>query len=227
MLNLSRRDVVPMCYVAIILAVQLFVAINQQATGLALVSSIFGAVYVASLAMRYKGAFLLAIVFNISTLFIGIEHKIFSEMIQQPLFILANIIGFINVAYADREIPAIKRILDALKKFDGWSIIIISLGLTIAWSALSYSLGSPVWYKDGLLGGIALTAQFFTTAGNKNSWFYWMALNLLSSWTWLTVASPNIAMSFLYGLFFVNAIIGYVLYRYVEKHDVKLGKGTF
>ena len=217
-------------YISGFILIQLLVLYLQPTTSLAVISALSGTIYVSALAMRKKYAFLIAIIFNLCTLIIGVEHGIYSEMIQQPLFIIANIIGFINVAYTDK-FAQLSVFLKKLHNIQLSSVFAVSILLAICWTVLSFYLGSHVWWKDGLLGGIALTAQTFTTAGNKNSWFYWMTLNILSSWTWFTVANPNVTMGILYILFFINAIIGYIIYNKADSENNKLrtilGKYTF
>lgn len=225
---MKKYSVLPIIYVAVLVifqAVVSFMNINSSG-GLSATSAMIGTLYVAMLAIRRKSAFLIAVVFNVLTLIIGVEHQIYSELIQQPLFIIANIIGFINVTRIHKY-PNLEKLLKRVHDVHILKVISFSLVIIVVWGAISYSLGSPVWWKDGMLCGIALAAQIFTTAGNKRCWYGWMLLNLISSWTWFTVATPNIIMGVLYLVFFVNSIVGYINYTRAEKGNQPTKQGTF
>lgn len=203
-------------YILIVFIAQLVILTQTQSPIIQWVSGLSGAIYVSSLTFNRWYTFLFAIVFNGTMLIIGVENGILSEMIQQPLFIIMGILGFLHMNFHNK-FKFVNKTLDYIKKINPVIVLVISLIVIIIWTMISKEMGSPIWWKDGLLGGIAISAQLFSIAGNKYSWFYWMALNGLTASTWFTLQQPNIAMGSLYTIFLVNAIFGFVFWEIQEK----------
>ena len=203
-------------YISTIVILQLIILLTTQSPVIQWVSGIAGAVYVASLTFNKWYTFLFAIVFNGTMLVIGVQHGILSEMIQQPLFIIMGILGFLHMNYHNK-FKFVNKSLDYIKSIKPVYILTLSVIVIVLWTMVSKQLGSPIWWKDGLLGGIAISAQLFSIVGNKYSWFYWIALNGLTSWTWYTLSTPNIAMGSLYLIFLINAVFGFVFWKLQEK----------
>lgn len=216
MSKLINKPAFQYAYISLIVLAQLVILFTVKTPAIQWVSGISGALYVSTLTFSKKYTFLIALIFNTTMLFIGIEHGILSESIQQPLFMAMGIIGFIHMNY-EGKFKFINNILNRIKSINPWNIIILSLVVTIVWTFISHQLGSPIWWKDGLLGGVAISAQLFSIAGNKYSWFYWMTLNALTTWTWFTLATPNVAMGVLYLIFLVNSIIGFIVWTIDQK----------
>lgn len=186
---------------------QLTVLITTKATLISAISSMAGILYVSTLVFKKKFTFFFAMIFNVTMLFIGVQNGIYSEIIQQPMFFLINLIGFINMISRSKH-PRIERFLNRLKMINHRLVFATSLLVMIFWSILSYTFGSPIWLKDGVLGGISISAQVFSISENKNSWFGWMALNALNVWTWYTLDNP--VMATLYFFYFINSVVGYI-----------------
>lgn len=213
--KILKKNNLKYVYVVAIVLAQFYVLMNTNSPTIQWVSGLAGAIYVSTLAINNRFTFLFALVFNGTMLVIGTEHGILSEMIQQPLFIAMAILGFINMNF-ENKFKVVTRSLDRIKNIKQINVLISSLILIIVWTFISKGLGSPIWWKDGLLGGIALSAQLFSIAGVKSSWFYWMALNALSAWTWFAMTPSNHAMGMLYVLFFINAVVGYISWKIQE-----------
>lgn len=148
-------------------------------------------------------------IFNATMLVIGFSNGIYSEIIQQPMFFAINAIGFMhmNSKSSNRQVD---KVLDKIKSIKSTYVFAISFLVIVGWSILSFSLGSPIWLKDGLLGGIAISAQVFSISENKYSWYGWMILNGLNVWTWMTLG--HAAMAVLYGAYLLNSIVGYIVW---------------
>lgn len=215
MKTLINKPAFQYAYIAIIVLAQLAILFTVDTPIIQWISGISGALYVSTLTFSKKYTFLIALIFNTTMLFIGIQHGILSESIQQPLFMAMGIIGFINMNYAGK-FDFVSNTLNRIKRIEPWKILLISVIVTIIWTFISKGLGSPIWWKDGILGGIAISAQLFSIVGNRYSWFYWMALNALTTWTWFTLATPNVAMGTLYLIFLANAIFGYIFWTVAE-----------
>lgn len=192
-------------YLLSLVIVQVVVLIITKATLLTAITNIAGVIYVGTLVFKRKYTFVAAMIFNAGCLVIGLQHGIYSEIIQQPMFFAANLVGFMHMNFKG-NIPTADRVLDRLGAVTPWKVILTSVIVTILWSGASYYLGSSIWLKDGLLGGIAISAQVFSIAENKYSWYYWMALNALSLITWFSLG--NLAMGVLYSVYLGNAILG-------------------
>lgn len=202
-------------YVVILVAIQAGVLFVTGANLLAVITNIAGVIYVSTLVFKKKYTFLAAMIFNAGCLIIGLQHGIYSEIIQQPMFFAANLIGFMHMNFKG-NMPTVDRILDKIGAVTPWKVILTSVVVTILWSGVSYYLGSPIWWKDGLLGGIAISAQVFSIAENKYSWYYWMALNAVSLFTWFTLG--NVAMGVLYSVYLFNAVLGLYFWSKEEKN---------
>lgn len=181
--------------------------------------SLFGALYVSRLVFKKRDAFFFALFFNAGMLISGLAGGVFSEILQQPMFFLVNLTGLVEVLNSGR-LGKLNAFFRKLGSNSPKNVLIISSLLMVGWSALSYSLGSPVPIHDGILGGLALSAQVFSIAEHKYSWYGWMALNLFSSWTWFLVG--NGPLCFMYLVFFGNALFG--LY-YWSKKEVSFQSG--
>lgn len=196
-------------YILVLFLFQLSVLIITKASLLSFITNLAGILYVSTLVFKKRYTFLMAMVFNAGCLVIGIKHGIYSEIIQQPMFFVFNLIGFANMNF-DKDIPKLHIFLKRVSKVAPWKTILVSVCVTMVWFFVSYSLESPVWIRDGILGGLAITAQVFSIAENKYSWYYWMALNGLSLYTWFSLG--NTVMGSLYSVYFLNAIVGLIVW---------------
>lgn len=217
--KLINKPAFQYAYITLIVLAQLVVLFTVKTPAIQWVSGISGALYVSTLTFSKKYTFLIALIFNTTMLFIGIQHGILSESIQQPLFMVMGIIGFIHMNFKGK-FKFITNTLKRIADISPWKIILLSVAVMIIWTFVSKSLGSPIWWKDGILGGVAISAQLFSIAGNKYSWFYWMTLNALTTWTWFTLATPNVAMGVLYLIFLVNSIFGYIVWSHSNKESL-------
>lgn len=175
-------------------------------------TSLFGAMYVSRLVFKKRDAFLWALFFNAGMLISGIQGGVFSEILQQPMFFLVNVTGLIEVLNTSK-LGQLTNFFKKLGETKPYTVIGISVVIMFAWALLSYTLGSPVPVHDGILGGLAISAQVFSIAEHKYSWFGWMGLNVFSGWTWFLVG--NLPLGFMYTIFFINALVG--LYYWSRK----------
>lgn len=191
------------------MALQIVTLIITKASLLSVISSLAGIIYVSTLVFKKRYTFLFAMIFNATMLVIGFGNGIYSEIIQQPMFFAINAIGFMhmNSKSSNRQVD---KVLDKIKSIKSTYVFAISFLMIVGWSILSFSLGSPIWLKDGLLGGIAISAQVFSISENKYSWYGWMILNGLNVWTWMTLG--HAAMAVLYGAYLLNSIVGYIVW---------------
>lgn len=219
MTKLINKPAFQYAYITLIVLAQLVVLFTVKTPIVQWVSGLAGALYVSTLTFSKKYTFLVALVFNTTMLFIGIQHGILSEIIQQPLFMAMGIIGFVHMNFQG-QYKFINNTLERIRNIEVWKILLLSIIVMVVWTFISKGLGSPIWWKDGILGGVAISAQLFSIAGNKYSWFYWMTLDALTTWTWFTLATPNIAMGVLYLIFLANAIFGYIVWNASKKESL-------
>lgn len=216
----KNEQIAQYSYIAIIVLAQLVILFVTKSSMLPAISSLAGALYVSALTFKKKFAFLAAMVFNATMLFVGWQHGILSEIIQQPMFFLMDILGLVQMNRPGKY-PVIDKVLTRFKTIRAYKVFLLSFVFIVVWTIISFNLGSPIWQKDGLLGGIAIAAQVFAIAENKYSWFGWMALNGMTAFTWLTMSPANGTMGALYIIFFVNSIVGFIFWKMSEKKEAK------
>lgn len=192
-------------YVATLTLIQLWVLFITQPGLLTTIGSIAGVLCVTTLVFRDYKTFLFGAVANISFLIIGIQNGVYSELIQQPMFLILGALGYMNwkYGYENKVINLFKNITP--KKAAGIAGIAI-----ILWSIISYLLGSSVYIYDGLLCGTAIASQALEIDKSKYSWIGWMLLNVLSIITWAKVG--NTAMAFVYVVYLINSTKGFIKY---------------
>ena len=99
MTKLINKPAFQYAYITLIVLAQLVVLFTVKTPIVQWVSGLAGALYVSTLTFSKKYTFLVALVFNTTMLFIGIQHGILSEIIQQPLFMAMGIIGFVHMNF--------------------------------------------------------------------------------------------------------------------------------
>lgn len=197
-------------YLVVLLGIQLTVLSINNSSLLESVSAIAGVFYVSLLAFKKRPAFLFALLFNALLLIIGIQHGVYSEIVQQPMFFTVNLMGALSV-YNLKQPTVLKNLLSWVKNINLRRLLIFSSLVIIIWIGLSSKLGSSVPVHDGILGGVAIVAQVLSIVERKESWYGWMTLNIISALTWHLVG--NTPLSIMYGVFFINAVIGYILWN--------------
>lgn len=197
-------------YLVVLLGIQLTVLSINNSSLLESVSAIAGVFYVSLLAFKKRPAFLFALLFNTLLLIIGIQHGVYSEIVQQPMFFTVNLMGALSV-YNLKQPTVLKNLLSWVKNINLRRLLIFSSLVIIIWIGLSSKLGSSVPVHDGILGGVAIVAQVLSIVERKESWYGWMTLNIISASTWHLVG--NTPLSIMYGVFFINAVIGYILWN--------------
>lgn len=211
-------------YVGGILALQIIVILVSQgaewsvSTTIGAFTSISGAIYVSTLVFKWRTTFFWAMLFNAGMLYAGVMGGVFSEIIQQPMFFVANLAGLLNV-FAIKGFAPLHKALAKVGGAKALTVFLLAIGFSICWTFVSMALGSQVPVHDGLLGGIAITAQVFSIAGHSKSWFCWMALNALSCYTWILLG--NYMLAFMYLVFLANAVLGYLSW---SKTDIDFKK---
>ncbi len=208
-IEMFKDKKVQVAYIISIVGLQLIVNIVTHQPILNFITTLFGALYVSTLVFKRKLTFFWSLFFNAGMLVTGVQNGVFSEMIQQPMFFLVNLAGLLTV-FNINHLKPLHRMTNKLGKTRAVVVNSSVIIFMIVWTFVSMGLGSRVPLHDGVLGGLAITAQIFSIVGNNSSWFGWVALNFMSFWTWITLG--NFPMALMYVIFLINAIFGYVMW---------------
>lgn len=194
-------------YQVVFLITQLVISVvsGNAILSLGTLTAIFGALYVSKLSFKHKSAFAWALLFNVGMLIMGVMSGIFSEMIQQPMFFIVNLTGVFEV-YGSNKLVKLSNFFKKLGQAKPVVVLGASVVLMVIWGFISYALGSTVPIHDGILGGLALSAQLFSIAEHKYSWWAWITLNVVNISAWLSVGNAPVAIMYL--TFIINALIG-------------------
>jgi len=194
-------------YVLLFTIIQSIILFNTHPNYLTLIGTLAGVLSVTTLVFRNPITFIFSMISNGAFLVIGVQHGVFSEMIQQPMYFVLSIIGLNTWLYNRKN-----RLVDFLASAKVRNIIIVSVVFILVWGVISYNLGSKVFVRDALLGGIALASQSLEIGKNRFSWVGWILLNTISISTWISVG--NIAMAAMYTLYLINSVYGLIYWNF-------------
>lgn len=146
--------------------------------------------------------------------FIFWEYKLYSESILQVYFFIIQFYGL--WIWFNGRAPDGRVMVAPLSP----KIFIYYLAITAcAWMGISFLMdtytdaAAPVW--DAAVAALSVTAQFLMSRRHIESWFLWIAVDILAIGLFYTRdLAPTSA---LYFIFLVLAILGYFNWRHAKK----------
>ena len=139
------------------------------------------------------------------------KADLLANVTLQGFFIITNAIGWYlwrKQADESQELP----ITSVRLKTVGLILLPLAIVTALAYGTfLSKTTGAQLPIIDSLVLTFSIVAQFLLMGRKLESWWFWIVVNIISV---PLLASQGLYLtSFVYGLFLINAVYGYVNWR--------------
>ncbi|MGC7559957.1 nicotinamide riboside transporter PnuC [Pasteurella sp. PK-2025] len=203
-------------WLAIFLAAQVIVYVQNPESILAMISGISGVLCVVFVSKGKISNYLFGLIFAYTYFYVAWGANYLGEMnTVLYVYIPAQFVGyFLWKNKLQKETENTEAVISKSLTLKGWVITFSAIigGTLLFVEALNAAGGSSTGL-DGLTTVIVVVAQLLMVLRYRQHWLLWIALNVISIVLWLQAAESSLSMVMMYSAYLLNSLYGYYNWR--------------
>lgn len=143
-------------------------------------------------------------------IFVFWRAQLYSDLLLHVVYVVLQVYGWHHWLHGGPTRQALR--VTVLRPGVLALLVLGNIGLSVGWGLLmgAYT-NAALPLPDAFILMLSLTAQVLMALKKMESWFFWIAVDLLALWVY--VARGLILTTALYGLFLVMAVMGLLAWR--------------